>query len=565
MIATSLKAKFTMMSLAAIVVIAFSGYRSFYAMEIMNQQKDKLAAQASIATAHVEGEMMIQAVRADVYQALFGLNNGSLDDVDQAGQQLKENIGKLNDALNKNSASDAASDALKAELSKLRSEVDNYETAAEAVIGAARQDLINQSSRASDVLSAFQVQFRALEQHQNSLRGLIANDETRIAAESASIVENERTIALIASILATLLTLAMPITNRIWLFTPQDTLTHVMEKLSHGDTAVEVPYTNRKDEIGIMAKTLMVFKKNAEEKERLERDQENQKRVAERERRESMLGLADDFEGSVKVVVDTVASAATQMDVTSRDVRRRTQDSVEKLGELVMGINGASQNVQTVAAAANELSASIREISDQVSRSSGITSEAVQVSERATQTASALSEAAHHIGSVVSMINDITGQINLLALNATIEAARAGEAGKGFAVVASEVKSLANQTTQATKQIQDQISLIQDAASDTVGVINDITVKIGDISRISSSIAAAVEEQGMATQEIARNVQEAAEITQTISDSATDVKGSSASTTAAVDQMISAAQALSEQSDSLRSKVGLFLQNVKAA
>jgi methyl-accepting chemotaxis protein len=178
--------------------------------------------------------------------------------------------------------------------------------------------------------------------------------------------------------------------------------------------------------------------------------------------------------------------------------------------------------------------------------------------------ATALTDSAEKIGSVVGVINEIAAQINLLALNATIEAARAGESGKGFAVVASEVKNLAGQTTSATRQIEEQIGLIQQTAGNTAGVITQIGNTITEMNRISASIAAAVEEQGMATQEIARNVQQTAEIARGIASNANDVKQSSMGASAAVSQMIAAASDLSRQSESLRGQVSGFLRDIKS-
>src|SRR5262249_6109079 len=156
----------------------------------------------------------------------------------------------------------------------------------------------------------------------------------------------------------------------------------------------------------------------------------------------------------------------------------------------------ASTNVQTVASAAEELSASIAEISRQVSQAAKVAGDAVSRATATNQSVAALAEGAQKIGDVVKLINDIAGQTNLLALNATIEAARAGEAGKGFAVVASEVKSLANQTAKATDEIAAQIQGIQASTKDAVTAIREIAGVIGQVSEISTTIAAAVEEQG---------------------------------------------------------------------
>jgi methyl-accepting chemotaxis protein len=194
-----------------------------------------------------------------------------------------------------------------------------------------------------------------------------------------------------------------------------------------------------------------------------------------------------------------------------------------------------------------------------------VASEAVGQARTTTERVSELSKAATRIGDVVELINTIAGQTNLLALNATIEAARAGEAGRGFAVVASEVKALAEQTAKATGEIGQQIDSIQTATEHSVGAIRDISDTIEKLSEISSAIAAAVEEQGAATQEISRNVQQAAEGTHQVSSNITDVQRGASETGSASSQVLAAAQSLSGDSNRLKLEVGKFLDTVRAA
>jgi methyl-accepting chemotaxis protein len=225
----------------------------------------------------------------------------------------------------------------------------------------------------------------------------------------------------------------------------------------------------------------------------------------------------------------------------------------------------ATTNVQSVASATEELSTSITEISRRVQQSARMASGAVGQARTTTDRVSELSKAATRIGDVVELINTIAGQTNLLALNATIEAARAGEAGRGFAVVASEVKALAEQTAKATGEIGQQISGIQSATQESVNAIKEISGTIEKLSEISSTIASAVEEQGAATQEISRNVQQAAHGTQRVSSNITDVRRDASETGSASSQVLSAAKALSGDSNRLRLEVGKFLNSVRAA
>jgi methyl-accepting chemotaxis protein len=211
------------------------------------------------------------------------------------------------------------------------------------------------------------------------------------------------------------------------------------------------------------------------------------------------------------------------------------------------------------------MTSSINEISRQVQESSRVAHEAVGQAQKTNDRVSELSKAASRIGDVVELINTIAGQTNLLALNATIEAARAGEAGRGFAVVAAEVKALAEQTANATGEISLQISGIQAATQDSVGAIKEIGDTIGRMSEISSTIAAAVEEQGAATQEISRNIQHAAQGTSQVSANITDVQQSATETGSASAQVHSAAKSLSSESNRLKLEVAKFLDSVRVA
>ena len=282
-------------------------------------------------------------------------------------------------------------------------------------------------------------------------------------------------------------------------------------------------------------------------------------------RRTTMNKLADDFEKAVGDIVSTVSSASTELEAAAQTMTK-TADETQQLSTIVAAASEeASSNVGSVASATEEMAASVHEISRQVQDSSRIAGEAVTQAQKTDERIAQLSTAAGRIGDVLKLITAIAEQTNLLALNATIEAARAGEAGRGFAVVASEVKALASQTAKATEEIASQISDMQIATADSVAAIKEIGGTIGRISQIANAIAAAVEEQGAATQEIARNVQQAAHGTTEVVKNISSVSRGASETGTASGQVFTSAQALSKESNRLEGEVGKFLSTVRAA
>ena len=346
---------------------------------------------------------------------------------------------------------------------------------------------------------------------------------------------------------------------------PLKRMVSVMDVLANGDFSIQVEGSTRADEIGLMAKTVQVFKDNGLEMRRMEAEATEQKARAERERKAAMLALADQFEASVLGVIQGVSSAATQLESNAQSMSAIAEETARQSTAVAVATEQASANVQTVASASEELGSSISEISRQVTDSSRMSQTAVAEAEQTNTTVVGLASAAQRIGDVVSLIQHIASQTNLLALNATIEAARAGEAGKGFAVVASEVKQLANQTAKATEEISTQISEIQSQTSGAVEAIRNISRTITQVNEISSTIAAAVEEQSAATKEIGRNVQQAAQGTQEVSTNIVGVSSAAEEAGTASTQVLFAANQLSRESDHLRAEVDSFISRIRAA
>ncbi|WP_299719973.1 methyl-accepting chemotaxis protein [Tardiphaga sp.] len=346
---------------------------------------------------------------------------------------------------------------------------------------------------------------------------------------------------------------------------PIKALESAMRDIASGNRAIAVPGAGRKDEIGSMAGAVEIFKNGLIETDQLRAAQEQQRERSQLERRDTMNALANRFESGVGSVVGAVGSAATELRTTAQSMAATAEESTRQTAAVAAASEEATQSAQAVAAAIEELNASISEISQQVNESARVAGDAVSQANVTYSEVQSLAEAAQKIGDVVKLISEIAAQTNLLALNATIEAARAGEAGRGFAVVASEVKALATQTSKATDEISAQVGAIQHATRSSVDSIQGITSTIGRVSEIASAIAAAVEEQGAATLEIARNVADAARGTGEVSENIAGVNDASRETGLAATRVVESAADLSRNGEDLKTQVDAFLREVRAA
>ena len=400
----------------------------------------------------------------------------------------------------------------------------------------------------------------------DTTKASIGEHSAKVTRETQDRIVSTITTQEIVAVAAVMLGLLIAFLIARGIIGPLSGLTSGMKELAGGNFGVVLPGLERKDEVGDMAQAVETFKVKAEEKARDEAEaQIKQDQVAARQRKADMIKLADDFEGAVGEIIETVSSASTELEASASTLTATAVRSQELTTMVAAASEEASTNVQSVASATEELTSSVNEISRQVQESARMANEAVDQARKTNDRVGELSKAAARIGDVVELINTIAGQTNLLALNATIEAARAGEAGRGFAVVASEVKALAEQTAKATGEIGQQISGIQAATQESVSAIREISGTIEKLSEISSTIAAAVEQQGAATQEISRNVQQAAQGTQQVSANITDVQRGASETGSASSEVLSAAQSLSGDSNRLKLEVGKFLNTVRAA
>jgi methyl-accepting chemotaxis protein len=370
---------------------------------------------------------------------------------------------------------------------------------------------------------------------------------------------------LLAAVVIALIALALGAVSGTLFVRPIRRITAAMTRAADGESDVHIPALRRRDEIGDMARALQILNEHGKEVVRLEAEKAEQEQRAAIERQRAVAELADQFERDVGRVVAALSTAAAQVEENAQ----RTARSIEEAGEQAAAAAAAAQQVsggvQTVAGAAEELATSSASVGRQVQRSHEVVRSAAERARSTDVTVQGLAAAAQKIGEVVKLINDIASQTNLLALNATIEAARAGDAGKGFAVVASEVKSLATQTAKATDDIGAQITAMQQATGQAVAAIRDIAETIADVNGIAEAIAAAVEQQQSATQEIAKNVQQAASGTEAASGSIGTVSRAAVAVSDTAEEMLAAAKELRQRSAALSDAVEGFLGRLRAA
>ncbi len=346
---------------------------------------------------------------------------------------------------------------------------------------------------------------------------------------------------------------------------PLAAILSAVNQLSSGDydIHIELGTSEQSNEIGTLAKALMILSENSKEVERLKVAQQQAERQAAEDRRQATLQLADRIEERMQSVMESVAAAATQLAHSAEEMQNNAGATSDRSATVAAAAEEAATNVATVASAAEQLAATVNEISQQVATAVQVATDAVVGSVKVSDQMEALNRTARQIGEILELINSIAEQTNLLALNATIEAARAGESGKGFAVVAAEVKTLANQTAEATDDIARQINEVQQATKEATTSIAAIRETIERISEVSSSIAGAVEEQSATTSEIAQNVQQAAAGTNDVTRNIADVNEAAGNTGSIAQSVSLAAGELSLQAESMREAMNAFLVEMR--
>ena len=548
-------------------------------------------AQAGFAAAANPAMLDAQAqTNAILQSAVF-----SADDAARAARQI-EQLGTLIAAANL-VASDLAA-ALSANSSNTLEEIEKEYKAAQAQVTSALEmlprDATSEALRSATLklMALGEGKTRVFKTRQKELDasdyGQIVLDETRklevglgtsvqqlvdgVKTETdASTSEARREISLATTVMLALGALTLIGSALfVWIYVGRNILRRIgnlqrsMQLLSSGDLESDIYRSRQRDEVAEMANSLHVFRKSMLEARALSAEQDKD-RAAKAERASRMEARIVEFEAAVRAALEGLETSATSMQTTAQTMSITADKSSALVNAVASAAEETSVNVQTVSSGTEQLSSSISEIGRQVVTSAQIARKAVDEAGQTDATVQGLAENADRISVVVDLIQTIASQTNLLALNATIEAARAGEAGRGFAVVASEVKSLASQTAKATEEIRSQIVSMQQVTTSAVGAIQGIGRIIGEINDVTTTIAAAVEEQGAATREIARNIQHAAGGTSEVSSNIVGVSTASAEAGAAATEVLSASDALRREADMLRGEIDAFLNNMRAA
>ncbi len=401
-----------------------------------------------------------------------------------------------------------------------------------------------------------------------ALAGLTTDLQARAETTRRSALQASRTALDLSlpAMFGVLLTLSIAGAGLYYLVVvPIRAMTSAMLKLAKGDSTITLPAEGQKDEIGNMAGAVAVFRQNMIEADRLRKEQLSLEERAQVEKLTAMNKLADDFEASVTELVDTVASSAGQMQASAFELTDTARTSGGEANSAAQASRESADNIEMVAAATEELRSSIKEVSEQISSSADFAQSAAQAARESNTVVKSLGQAAGRIDSIVQIIQDIAEQTNLLALNATIEAARAGDAGRGFSVVASEVKGLAEQTTQATQDINTQIKEIQDVAQSCVEQIGEVASSIGQIEERLANVSTTAEEQSATTGEISESISLAAARSKQISDSVTQLAEASSKTESTSVSTHEATVEMTLQTETLGAEVREFVNRVRIA
>lgn len=504
------------------------GGTGYWAITQLNAGIAEVVTTSAALRNHLEADMMHDALRADVFAALL-----AQDDNETERQEIKTSLAEhaewFRTVLAKNEQLPLAEDVKKM-LMNTRPALETYLKSAETIISLAFQDTAAAKAR----LNAFLKDFTTLEGAMEKLSSLIEESvkQSQMKEEQTGFVTKNAIMIIVLFALGLLSGVSFWIGRSIT--TPLNAVVNRLKDMAEGEgDLTQRVITDSQDEVGELARWFNTFVEKI------------QHTVA-----------------AIGSTTQTLAAASEEMTAVSRQMTDNAEETSNRAGVVTAAAEEVSLNIQTVATATEEMSASIKEIAKNAADAARIANQAVQVAHSTTTTITKLGQSSVEIGEVLKVITSIAEQTNLLALNATIEAARAGETGKGFAVVANEVKELAKQTAHATENIGKKIVAIQEDSQGTATAIEQIGAIIAQINDIASTIASAVEEQAATTNEMSRNVTDAARGGSEIARNIAGVAETAQSATTDAEQTQAATQELARMAAELQQLVSHFRYQV---
>lgn len=574
----TLKVKFILFGALLVTLMGLTQWLNAQNNAIIDHQRTAV----DVIQRHMDADMKHDGIRGNVFSALVAAKTGNRQLLKDSQDEVAAMAEEFRQDVQNNQKADIPPE-IRAQFDKIQQSVAQYSDFSLEMTRKA-----SNFNAAIAMLPQFETVFGVLEEDQAKCSEMILAWSNDLAAQSNGIhgwLQSAMILLLLAAI-------GLPLFAIFGIFNPLSSLMNAMTLLSQGDTEAAIPDARRKDEIGLMAQTLNVFKQNAverlrlaaaqrqsereqmeaearAERERLEADErqarqrQESQRHAEEEKQRTREDLAHRFEQRMQGLISGVSSSATALSRVCESLTDSIESSRHKASQVAHSADETTGNVQNVASAVDEMSATVQEIAAQMGNSARAVHFAVEKVEKADETAALLDSATVQIGKIVFTINEIAAQINLLALNATIESASAGEAGRGFAVVANEIKTLAGQTRQATAEIAQNITNIENASQQVIDVLSDIKTSIQSVNETSTTVSGAVEEQGSTTREIAHNMSNAARGVTHINEGLSEISGLSTTAAAAARQTLEETRSLSSEAERLSAEVSAFVKEVR--